>query len=484
MIESFFLLTSGGEVVIEKHWQEITQRTVSDYFWDQVSSYDSREEVPPILTFGKYYLTSIYRNNVFFLATSTTESAPLAVIEFLHRVFDIFEEYFGSVQEETVKDNFATVYQILEEMMDFGIPLTTEPNALKAMIKPPSLASRITSAIGQESSQISDVLPDGTISNMPWRLSGVHYTNNEVYLDLVEEVDSILTVQGLIVSSEVSGVILANSKLSGVPDLTLAFRDPSLIDDCSFHPCVRYNRFDKDKVVSFVPPDGPFELMRYRVNKRDRGSHVVAPCYASPQIMYDYENNKGIINVSVGARSSSSLLFPGANGTTTGGTHSGGDSIIVENVIVTIPFTKSVRTANLKVTEGTILYDEATKVAKWSIGNLTNDKTLQLTGTMILVQQNKSKGGSSSNTSQSVNSGVGGGGGGGGTRQIRDGGNSTSNTGAGAEESPPMQMEWTVPLASLSGMSVASLTLKNETYKPYKGVKTIAKSGRFQIRTM
>ena len=42
------------------------------------------------------------------------------------------------------------------------------------------------------------------------------------------------------------------------------FRDPTLIDDCSFHPCVRYNKFERERVVSFVPPDGPFELMRYR----------------------------------------------------------------------------------------------------------------------------------------------------------------------------------------------------------------------------
>ena len=33
-----------------------------------------------------------------------------------------------------IKDNFSTVYQLLEEMIDNGWPLTTEPNALKAMI--------------------------------------------------------------------------------------------------------------------------------------------------------------------------------------------------------------------------------------------------------------------------------------------------------------------------------------------------------------
>jgi AP-3 complex subunit mu len=211
--------------------------------------------MPPVVATSKYYLISIYREDIFMVAATTGETSPLLVIEFLHRVFDIFEEYFGVVEESTIKDNFATVYQLLEEMMDFGYPLTTEPNALKAMIKPNSILTKITAGV-TGTSNVSDVLPDGTISNMPWRKTGVKYAQNEIYLDIIEEIDAIIDRHGMIISSEVSGSIAANSRLSGVPDLALTFSNPDLIDDCSFHPCVRYNRFDRDKVVSFVPPDG------------------------------------------------------------------------------------------------------------------------------------------------------------------------------------------------------------------------------------
>ena len=43
---------------------------------------------------------------------------------------------------------------------------------------------------------ISDELPDGTISNMPWRKTNVKYTQNEIYLDIVEEIDSIIDNRG------------------------------------------------------------------------------------------------------------------------------------------------------------------------------------------------------------------------------------------------------------------------------------------------
>lgn len=197
------------------------------------------------------------------------------------------------------------MYQLLEEMVDFGYPLTTEPNALKSMIQPPTAISRLTH-VTMGGSNVSDILPDGTISNMPWRKTDVSYTHNEIYLDIIEEIDAIVDRNGLIVTSEVNGVIAANSRLSGVPDLTLSFVNPDVIDDCSFHPCVRYKRFEHEKVVSFVPPDGTFELMRYRVHTE---GNVSAPCYCTPMISFDAANNQGAITVMLGTKITNSLIF-------------------------------------------------------------------------------------------------------------------------------------------------------------------------------
>ena len=34
------------------------------------------------------------------------------------------------------------------------------------------------------------------------------------------------------------------------------------LDDCQFHQCVKLGKFDSDRTISFIPPDGEFELMR------------------------------------------------------------------------------------------------------------------------------------------------------------------------------------------------------------------------------
>ncbi|KAI6703288.1 hypothetical protein NL676_012424 [Syzygium grande] len=38
------------------------------------------------------------------------------------------------------------------------------------------------------------------------------------------------------------------------------------LDDIKFHQCVRLARLENDRTISFIPPDGSFDLMTYRLS--------------------------------------------------------------------------------------------------------------------------------------------------------------------------------------------------------------------------
>lgn len=82
--------------------------------------------------------------------------------------------------------------QLLDEMIDNGFPLTTEPNILREMIAPPNIVSKVLSVVTGNNSNMSETLPGSTASCVPWRTSDAKYANNEVYIDLVEEMDAII----------------------------------------------------------------------------------------------------------------------------------------------------------------------------------------------------------------------------------------------------------------------------------------------------
>ena len=43
------------------------------------------------------------------------------------------------------------------------------------------------------------------------------------------------------------------------------------LEDVKFHQCVRLSRFESDRTISFIPPDGEFDLMTYRLSSNVRG---------------------------------------------------------------------------------------------------------------------------------------------------------------------------------------------------------------------
>jgi AP-3 complex subunit mu len=120
---------------------------------------------------------------------------------------------------------------------------------------------------------------------------------------------------------------------------------------------------------------------------------------------------------------------------------------VIEDVTIIIPFPKFVRTANLNVTAGQVVYDEAGKIAKWVIGKLDEKTRPQMNGSMIL----------------------------------EDGSEDAMSSPEDGEQ-PPLLVTWKILLASVSGLNVSGLSVTGEHYKPYKGVRNITKSGMFQIR--
>ena len=54
---------------------------------------------------------------------------------------------------------------------------------------------------------VGATLPTGQLSNVPWRRTGVKYTNNEAYFDVIEEIDAIIDKAGTTVIAEIQGYV-------------------------------------------------------------------------------------------------------------------------------------------------------------------------------------------------------------------------------------------------------------------------------------
>ncbi|CAI4228589.1 unnamed protein product [Auanema sp. JU1783] len=355
MLNSLFIVNASGDVILEKHWKAVIHRSICDYFFDAQKKASSPEDVPPIISTPHHYLISVYHNQLFLLAVTTTETPPLMVIEFLHRVVSTLTQYFDECSDSSVKENCVMVFELLDEMLDNGYPLVTELNILQDLIKPPNFLRNIANQVTGRTNH-SETLPTGQLSNIPWRRQGVKYTNNEAYFDVIEEIDAIIDKQGSTVFAEIQGYIDVMCKLSGMPDLTMTLVNPRLLDDVSFHPCVRFKRWENERVLSFVPPDGNFRLLSYHIATQNM---VAIPIYV-----------RHFITLKGGSSSKLEL--------TVGPKQSMGK--ILEDVVVEIVMPKAVLNCNLITTHGKYSFDPTTKLLQWNIGKIELGKPPSLKG--------------------------------------------------------------------------------------------------------
>jgi AP-1 complex subunit mu len=114
----------------------------------------------------------------------------------------------------------------------------------------------------------------------------VKWTMESVGVLVVSLDNNVLFSVGTVLRSEIVGSIKIRSFLSGMPELRLGLNDRVAfestgrqtsgkgkaieMEDVTFHQCVKLNRFETDRTISFVPPDGEFELMSYRLNTNVR----------------------------------------------------------------------------------------------------------------------------------------------------------------------------------------------------------------------
>ncbi|KAM3307784.1 AP-1 complex subunit mu-2 isoform X2 [Capsicum chacoense] len=266
---ALFLLDMKGRCLISRDYRgDVTAQLVEKFFTKLLEKEEDLESHGPVCHENGVNYMFIQHKNIYLLAASRQNSNAASLLFFLHRVVDVFKHYFEELEEESLRDNFVVVYELLDEMMDFGYPQYTEAKILSEFIK--------TDAYRLEVNQHPPMAVTNAVS---WRSEGVFYKNNEVYLDVVEHVNLLVNSNGQLIRSEVNGALKMRAYLSGMPECKLGLNDRVLLeaqgrptkgkaidlDDIKFHQCVRLARFENDRTISFIPPDGPFDLMTYRL---------------------------------------------------------------------------------------------------------------------------------------------------------------------------------------------------------------------------
>ncbi|CAG8687710.1 10220_t:CDS:2, partial [Ambispora leptoticha] len=353
-----------GEVLISRLYRQDLKRSVADIFRIQViSNTDIRS---PIVTLGSTSFFHVRHENLFIVAVTKCNANAALVFEFCYRLVNIGKAYFGKLDEEAVKNNFVLVYELLDEVLDFGYPQNSETDTLKLYITTEGVKSE--RALKEDSSKIT-IQATGATS---WRRPDIKYRKNEAFIDVIESINLLMSAKGTTLRADVSGQIMMRAYLSGTPECKFGLNDKLLlekdtshkgmarkstaveIDDCQFHQCVKLGKFDSDRTISFVPPDGEFELMRYRTTE-----NVILPFRVHP-VVNEIGKSRVEYRVTVKANFSPKLY--------------------ANNVLLKIPTPLNTANINVRVASGKAKYVPAENAIVWKIPRFQGQYEVMLSG--------------------------------------------------------------------------------------------------------
>jgi AP-1 complex subunit mu len=275
MISSLLILDLTGKVILSRNYRDGVPATHADSFMRRIID-DEDNVLGPIFEVDGKTDIHIKHNNLYLVAVTEMNSDAMMVLNFLYKLVEVFKEYFKSVEEESIRDNFVITYELLDEVLDFGYPQTTEAAVLKTFI----------TQQGNELIRPEPPLPAIT-RNICMHAPLPVYAKNQIFLDVIEHVNMQMSSTGAPLHSEIIGKIAVTSQLSGMPEVKIVLNDRIKFNkqnqagaeevrkdakdievaEVTLHQCVRQQRFDEQGILAFIPPDGAFELMNYRLNK-------------------------------------------------------------------------------------------------------------------------------------------------------------------------------------------------------------------------
>lgn len=296
MISQFYILSLRGDTIITRDFRGDVVKGTAEIFFRKVKFWHG--DAPPIFNLDGVSYIFVKKNGLYFVATTGMNVSPSAVVELLSKMAKVFKDFCGVLNEESIRKNFVLVYELLDEMVDFGLAQTTNTEHLKSCIH--------NEAVVVEQPKPGLNLPQWNPRTVP--SNAVHRPvgatqnessrskkKNEIFVDILERITVLMSANGFVVNSAIDGSIQMKSYLMGNPELKLALNEDVQIknqnigggshggygavtlDDCNFHECVDLEDFADQRTLSFYPPDGEFAVMNYRITGEFRVPFRIFP---------------------------------------------------------------------------------------------------------------------------------------------------------------------------------------------------------------
>ncbi|XP_067084800.1 AP-4 complex subunit mu-1 isoform X1 [Osmerus mordax] len=285
MISQVFILSSKGDHLIYKDFRGEAGNESVNIFYKMVTALT--DDQPPVVMSRKdLHFVHIKQGGLYWVATTTADASPFTIIEFLNRLTALIKDYCGNLTEKSVRMNFALIYELLDEVVDYGYIQTTSTDILKNFIQTEAVSSKPFSLFdlsnvglfGAETQQ-SKVAPSAAASRPIMSSRGEQGGKNEIFVDVIERMSVVIGSNGVLMKADIEGEIKVKCYMPSCSEMRIGLNEEFSIgksqlrgygaavrvDECSFHQAVKLDEFDSYRILKVCPSQGEQTVMQYQL---------------------------------------------------------------------------------------------------------------------------------------------------------------------------------------------------------------------------
>ena len=120
MISQIFILSKRGDVLIKRDFRKDLIKETTEIFFREVSL--ASLDPTPIFNVEGINFVHLKLYSVYLVATTRFNSSPSLILEILTKIANVIKDFCGVLTEESIRKNFVLIYELLDEMVDFGYP--------------------------------------------------------------------------------------------------------------------------------------------------------------------------------------------------------------------------------------------------------------------------------------------------------------------------------------------------------------------------
>lgn len=115
-ISALFFLDAKGKIIVFRDYRGDVGPKCVDKFMARLSELEETSRATPIILADGITYIYVQVFNLILLAVTRANSNAASITAFLHRLIHVFKHYFGQLEEESLRDNFVIVYELLDEV--------------------------------------------------------------------------------------------------------------------------------------------------------------------------------------------------------------------------------------------------------------------------------------------------------------------------------------------------------------------------------